>query len=384
MKIKNFSLRNKIRFDRNELSGAFGDIGTDLPLLIGMILINNLEASNTFIIFGTMQILTALIYGIPMAVQPLKAMATIMLTQKLNKNLLYGAGLSIGLIMVLFSGSGLLNKIENFIPKSVIRGIQFGLGASLCYLALTKYINSEGIIGYTFSVFSFFIILFLLGNKKLPPAIPVIFLGIIYSIFFSKGNINIENSVSLGIPQIHIPKLNDILMGFILLGLPQFPLSLSNSIFATSQTIKDLFPEKSINTTRIGFTYSLMNLINPFFQGVPTCHGAGGIAGHYAFGARTGGSLIIYGSLYLFIGLFFSKIANNLIHIFPMSILGIILFFEGISLMLLIKDISLSKNDFFIALIVGMICLTIKYGYVIGLLVGILINYIQKFKNGKN
>jgi len=331
-----------------------------------------------------MQILTALIYGIPMAVQPLKAMATIMLTQKLNKNLLYGAGFSIGLIMFLFSATGVLNKIENLIPKSVIRGIQFGLGTSLCYLALTKYINSVETIAYTFSILSFFIILFLLGNKKLPPAIPVIILGIIFTIFFSKGNINLENAFSIRIPQLHIPKLNEILMGFILLGLPQLPLSLSNSIFATSQTIKDLFPEKSIGTTKIGFTYSLMNLINPFFQGVPTCHGAGGIAGHYAFGARTGGSLIIYGSLYILIGLFFSKIANDLIKVFPMSILAIILFFEGIFLMLLIRDISFSRNDFFIALIVGMICLTIKYGYVIGLMVGILINYIQKFKNGKN
>ena len=27
-----------IRFDRNEVAGAFGDIGTDLPLIVAMIL----------------------------------------------------------------------------------------------------------------------------------------------------------------------------------------------------------------------------------------------------------------------------------------------------------------------------------------------------------
>ncbi len=33
--ITNF-IQARIRFDRNERSGAFGDIGTDLPLIIGM------------------------------------------------------------------------------------------------------------------------------------------------------------------------------------------------------------------------------------------------------------------------------------------------------------------------------------------------------------
>lgn len=372
--------KNKILFNRNEFSGAFGDIGTDLPLIMGMILTNKLEASNTFIMFGAMQILTAIIYGIPMAVQPLKAMATIMITQKLDKNLLYGAGFSIGIIMIILSFSNLLTKIGNCIPKSVIRGIQFGLGTSLSYLALSKYINSEGIHGFIFSILSFFIIILLIGNRKIPPAIPIIILGIIFSFFFLKGQIDILHSFKLAVPKFHKPTINEILIGFILLGLPQLPLSLSNSIFATNQTIKDLFPDKQISIRKIGFTYGIMNLINPFFGGVPTCHGAGGIAGHYTFGARTGGSLIIYGSFYLFFGFFFSNGISNLINIFPMPMLGVILFFEGISLMLLIKDLLGSKNDLFIALIVGMICLSINYGYMVGLIIGILIHYIKKIK----
>ena len=66
-----------IRFDRNELSGAFGDIGTDLPLIVGLILVTGLDAANVFLMFGIMQIITGLIYGIPMPVQPLKLVAVI-------------------------------------------------------------------------------------------------------------------------------------------------------------------------------------------------------------------------------------------------------------------------------------------------------------------
>ena len=77
-------LKDRIRINRNEFSGAFGDIGTDLPLIIGMLFATNLEMSNTLIVFGVLQILTAVIYGIPMPVQPLKAVALIVITQKLS------------------------------------------------------------------------------------------------------------------------------------------------------------------------------------------------------------------------------------------------------------------------------------------------------------
>src|SRR5438477_7708771 len=91
---------------------------------------------------------------------------------------------------------------------------------------------------------------------------------------------------------------------------------------------------------KIGGTYSLMNFINPLFGGVPVCHGSGGMMGHYTFGARTGGSLLIYGGMYLILGLFFSRGFAKIINIFPMPILGVILFIEALALMTLIKDLS--------------------------------------------
>jgi hypothetical protein len=68
--------RGAIRFDRNELAGAFGDIGTDLPLIIGVILAAPLDSASALILFGIMQILTALRYRMPMPVQPLKALTS--------------------------------------------------------------------------------------------------------------------------------------------------------------------------------------------------------------------------------------------------------------------------------------------------------------------
>src|SRR5437588_4662045 len=89
----------EIRFDRNELAGAFGDIGTDLPLIVGMILAAKLDSASVLVLFGAMQVLTALRYRMPMPVQPLKAVAALVITQKLSGSLLYGGGLAIGLLM---------------------------------------------------------------------------------------------------------------------------------------------------------------------------------------------------------------------------------------------------------------------------------------------
>src|ERR1035437_5614824 len=95
------AVASRISFNRNELSGAFGDIGTDLPLIIGMVAACGLDPAGSFLMFGLMQMLTGVLYGIPMPVQPLKAMAVLMISQKLSGSLLYGAGLSIGITMAL-------------------------------------------------------------------------------------------------------------------------------------------------------------------------------------------------------------------------------------------------------------------------------------------
>src|ERR1700733_1020568 len=104
-----------IRFDRNELAGAFGDIGTDLPLIIGMILAAGLDSASVLIMYGLMQIATGLWYRLPMPVQPLKAVAIIVIAQKaggpITANILYGGGLAIGITMLILTVTGLMDLI---------------------------------------------------------------------------------------------------------------------------------------------------------------------------------------------------------------------------------------------------------------------------------
>ena len=369
-------LRARIRFDRNELSGAFGDIGTDFPLLVGMILIAGLDVPSVLILFGAMQILTGLVYGMPMPVQPLKAMAVIVITQKVSANVLYGGGLAIGMAVLLLTVTGLMDWLGRAVPKSVVRGIQFGLSLQLASLALKDYVPADGWAGYALAALAFVITMFLLGNRRFPPAPFIILLGIGYALLFKLDAATFGHSVGLSLPQLHRPTWHDVGIGFLVLALPQLPLSLGNSILATRQVAADLFPGRRLSVRKISSTYSLMNLINPFFGGVPTCHGSGGMAGHYAFGARTGGSVVIYGLLYLALGFFFSGGFRLAIELFPKPVLGVILLFEALALMKLVRDMVSSAADFTVVLLVGLVAFGLPYGYVIGLVVGTLLAYL--------
>ncbi len=367
-----------IRFDRNEFAGAFGDIGTDLPLVVGMILAAGLDSASVLIIFGAMQVFTGLVYRMPMPVQPLKAVAILVIAQsaaqKITPDIIYGGGLAIGLTMLLLTVTGLIGWLARIIPKVVVRGIQFGLGLQLTTLALKDYVPREGTGGYWLAAGAFIITLLLYGNRKYPAALFILLLGAVYSIIRLKLDLySATQQIGFHLPKLYTPEWNHIWAGFVLLALPQVPLSIGNSILAARQTSQDLFPDRAPSLRKISFTYSLMNLINPFLGGIPTCHGSGGMVGHYAFGARTGGSVIIYGALYLILGFFFASGFQNVIQVFPMPILGVILLFEGLTLMLLIRDTTDSKSNFFLVLLVGLMASGLKFGYLIALIVGTIL-----------
>lgn len=367
--------RRRVRFDRNELAGSFGDIGTDLPLIIGILLATGADSASVFILFGLMQIMTGVVYGLPMPMQPLKAMAVLVITQELSAGVLYGAGLAVGVIMLVLSLSGALGWIAARIPRCVVRGIQFGLGLSLCSLALKTYLPAGGRAGYALAAVSFVMVLLLRNNRRFPAALFVIVLGVIYALALEVDASAVVAGIGLALPKVQVPEWNQILTGLVVLGLPQLPLSLSNSVIATHQTVRDLFPERAVSVRRIGVTYGLANAVNAFLGGIPICHGCGGLAGHYAFGARTGGSVVIYGTLYVIIGLFFSGVSAEVVKVFPQPVLAVILVFEGLTLLLFIRDVAGSHRDLFIALLVALCAAFLPQGYLIGLLLGLILAY---------
>ena len=371
--------RGGIRFDRNELAGAFGDIGTDLPLIVGMILAAGLHSASVLVMFGVMQYVTAIRYRMPMPVQPLKAVAVLVITQKIAPEVLYGGGLAIGIAMLALTVTGGIDWLARVVPKAVIRGLQLGLGIQLAMLALKDYVQADGMRGYALAAAAFVVIILLFGNRRFPSAIPVIVIGFIYALLYKLNASDFSGAIGFTLPQVRAVTASDITTGFVLLAIPQIPLSLGNSILATRQVAEDLFPERRVTARKLSFTYAAMNLVNPFFGGVPTCHGSGGLVGHYTFGARTGGSILIYGSIFLVLGLFFASGFQQIVQVFPLPILGVLLFFEAAALMSMIRDEAADARSLLLVVIVGLIAAGLPYGYALGLVAGTLLSRLKRF-----
>ncbi len=363
----------RVRFDRQELAGAFGDIGTDLPLLIALIATCRLDAASVCIVFGLLQIATGVLYGIPMPVQPLKAMAAIMLAQRLSAGTLAGGGLVIGAAMLFLTATGLLDWLVRVVPKEVVRGIQLGLGITLATLALKEYAGADGGRGYILAAVAVALLLVLRGQRRVPAPLVVMGLGLLYAAIVKLDGVHFAGAFGFRLPVFATPTRDQLLNGALLLALPQLPLSLGNSVIATSQTTRDLFPERAVPVRKIGFTYALMNLIAPWFGGVPVCHGCGGLVGFYGFGARTGGAPVLYGAMYLVIGLFFAPGFSAVVRVFPMPVLGVVLLFEAVALMTLIRDVAGDRSALWIALFVAAAVVGLPYGYLVGLVAGTLI-----------
>jgi len=87
-----------------------------------------------------------------------------------------------------------------------------------------------------------------------------------------------------------------------------------------------------------------MNLVLPFFGGMPMCHGAGGLAGQYYFGARTGGTNILEGLLEIALGLFIAGSIASLFATFPTAIIGGMLLLVGIEMVKFARDVKWSLD----------------------------------------
>ncbi len=370
--------RPRVRFDVHELGGAFGDIGTDLPLMIALIATCGLDAASVCLLFGLLQMVSGFWYGLPMPVQPLKAMAAIMLAQKLSPGTLSGAGLVIGVVMLLLALTGALDWLARVVPKAVVRGIQLGLGVSLSLLALKEYAGADGAAGYAMAGVATVLLLALRRQKLIPAPLVVLAVGFAYAWWFKVDNGMFAGAFGVRWPQLVIPNQAQLVQGALLLALPQIPLSLGNSVIATSQVTRDLFPERAVSVRQIGLTYGVMNLVAPWFGGIPVCHGCGGLVGFHGFGARTGGAAVFYGAFYVFLGLFCAPGFATVVKVFPMPVLGVVLFFEAVALMSLIRDIVSDRNALWVTLAVAGAVFGLPYGYVVGLVGGTVLSLALK------
>jgi MFS superfamily sulfate permease-like transporter len=361
------------RYDRMEWAGAFGDLGTLIPFIVAYISLLKMDPYGILLAFGIAKIVSGLYYKTPFPVQPMKAIGAVATTQAaqtitITPNAVYGAGIVTGIIWLLLGMSGAAKKVADIVSRPVAIGIVIGLGFSFM-LEGVKMMSENWLLGGTALLGT----MLLLTNR----VVPVMFLLLIFGALVAVAQDNAllaelaDISASFKMPSFAPASMTmqEFVAGAVFLALPQIPLTLGNAVLAITEENNRLFPDRPVTEKKVAISTGIMNLLSPALGGVPMCHGAGGMAGHVRFGARTGGSLVILGALVLGIALFFSDSVETMFRIFPAPVLGVILFLTGAQLALGSCDFGKNKNDRFVSLVTAACAIwNIGLAFVIGVI----------------
>jgi hypothetical protein len=120
-----------LRFNLSELAGSLGDFGTIIPLLLAVALVSDVNARYILLFFGIWFILTGLYYRLPIPLEPMKAVAVIVIAGSIGSGEIAAAGLILGVIFLVLGYGRFFAIIERWVPQSVVRGIQLGLALLL-------------------------------------------------------------------------------------------------------------------------------------------------------------------------------------------------------------------------------------------------------------
>ncbi len=387
----------QMRFNRMEWAGSVGDLGTLLPLAFALIMINGLAPGGLFLSIGLLYIFGGLYYRVPIAVQPMKVVAAYAVALSLSAEVITASGMLMAAFLLLLGSTGLTDFVARIVPRAVVRGVQMTTGV----LLLTKgvqmvigngdfqklqgsvepFLSSQSIgpvpmsllIGVAFALVTFL----LLNNKRYPAGLVVVVLGGVVGALLGAGNELKQVTLGFHLPEIlpfGIPTWTDFSYALLVLVLPQVPMTMGNAVIANRDLSFEYFGDESRRVTdrALCMSMGLGNIASFLTGGMPLCHGAGGLAAHYRFGARTSGSNMIIGGAFILLAVLLGAGSVNVLHLLPMGVLGVLLFFSGSQLALTIMDVD-NRTDLFIIVVMLGIALASNLAWAFG--VGICLHY---------
>ncbi|KAL4901521.1 hypothetical protein BDW74DRAFT_160051 [Aspergillus multicolor] len=339
--LRSISEYNVSTFKRHyvsEIAGSLGDLGTFLPIALALAANGAVSLASTLIFSGLFNILTGLFFGIPLPVQPMKAIAAVAIARSFSPGSIAAAGIFVAGVLFIGSITGLLQWFTRVIPIPVVKGIQVGAGLSLVMAACTTlhdlgWIHPSWADNRLWAVGVFVALLLTKSTpKRLPYALIVFIVGLVLAIVRSALKSELP-SFLIWNPHIVVPMGHEWSRGAIDAGLGQLPLTTLNSVVAVVHLAADLLPSvPTPSVTAIGLSVSVMNLIGVWFGAMPVCHGSGGLAAQYRFGARSGASVVFLGACKLILGLVFGESLVDLLHRFPKALLAIMVIAAGLEL----------------------------------------------------
>lgn len=395
-------MSNRFEFNRMELSGSLGDLGALLPIAIAMVLINGLSPVGLFFSIALFFIISGIFFGVTVPVQPMKVIGAYAIATAMEPAQILASGLLMGVFLLIVGLTNAIEFIRKITPKSTIRGVQLSTGALLIsggvkfiigtskFQALQNaaepYLSIQAVgpvpIGIIIGLIGALVTFLLIDNKKFPAGLVVVAGGLFIGLMFGAGSGLGLSNLGFNLPELFpfgLPGKPDFTFALFVLVLPQLPMTMGNAVLAYTDLSKEYFGDKSPQLTNrnVCISMALANFFSFCIGGMPLCHGAGGLAAHYRFGARTAGSNLMIGGVFLLLAIVLGKDIVTFFNLLPMSVLGVLLIFAGAQLTLTVMDLETRKDYFVATMILG---ITLSSNLAAGFIAGMLIARLLKWE----
>ncbi len=322
---------------RFHAAAAVADLGTLLPITAGLILVNGLDARAALLFAGLLFVAAAVVYGIPMAVQPIKAAAAIALATHAPPEVISAAGIGLGAVLLFLAATRLSPLAARLFPKAIIRGNQAGVGLLLLFAAYGMASPEEDLIGFLVAALVA-VGLVAAGSIRGVVAFGLVAAGMVWS--WSQGGAAVPLTPDPGLPKLDAPSLAALWTAMTLLVIPQIPLTLGNAVVGTADLAREYYGGRAARATptMLSLTCGSANVVLGLFGGMPLCHGSSGITAYHRFGATSGLVGIVLGSILITAALFFAPSAVAAFALIPSPVLAGLLAYTGVHHAMLARD----------------------------------------------
>lgn len=312
-----------------EVGGAFGDLGTLIPHSLGAISVAGVSPVGVFTGFGALYVAAGLFYRLPIPVQPMKAVSAILLTSGLTAGEIAATGVLIGAALIFLGVSGLIGRLARAVPQTVTTGLQLGLGVSLGWLGVEMMAEA-----WWLGAAMVIALVVLMRVPLMPSTLIALLLAVLVGQAVGLNEAWPTLEPGMAAPALVLPGAEDLKHALGATVLPQLALTVTNAIIVTAAMSREMFGGSAGRATPVNLALSsgIANVALAPLGALPMCHGAGGLAAHYRFGARTGAATAMIGIALLALGLIFSHQAAGLIALVPFAAVGALLLFSAVEL----------------------------------------------------
>mmetsp|Transcript_6938 Transcript_6938/g.15816 ORF Transcript_6938/g.15816 Transcript_6938/m.15816 type:complete len:500 (-) Transcript_6938:202-1701(-) len=321
-----------------ELSGSLGDLGTLIPLLAACSKVGSVRLGPGLLWMGIFNVVSALQWDIPVPVQPMKSIAAVAISDGMSPEVFAASGILAGGIVMLLGVTRLIDVANALVPKCIVAGMQVGLGTKMAATGCGYWTTVDwfDLNGKLTALLVFAAGTAMLVRTKLPSALIVFCVGVVLAAIDMHKNGAKLVFEGLELPVI-VPSGKEWSDGFIKGTLPQLPLTTLNSVVSVCALSVDLFRSaeeggKGISRVSVASSVGILNLVGCWFGGMPSCHGAGGLAGQYKFGARGGCAILMLGLAKIALALIFGQGVDTVVQYYPTVVLGVLVVFAGVEL----------------------------------------------------